>query len=242
MNIISKINPLVITLGLALLTALQLNLFFNFSGINSLIVVHVLLGALAFVIGGITLISKKGSQLHKRSGRLFYNSMVVSVALTLVVATAPNHLSPTLFHIGILSLYFLIGGKRSILFKQAGHVFTFDRLIAVTVLLVSLFIIGYSISEGGRVNPLRMVFGSIGVVFSAIDLWVFKRAGAVKKRWLLLHLSKMVGGYTAAVTAFFVAQNLLSGYFNWFVPTFIGVAYLLYWCLKQRPKKVLIGA
>ena len=238
MNILSKINPLIITLAVALFSALQLNLFFNFSGINSLIVVHVLLGAVAFLVGGITLMSKKGSELHKRSGRLFYNSMVVSVALTLVVAVAPNHISPTLFHIGILSLYFLIGGKRSISFKQAGHTFNFDRLIAVTVLLVSLFIIAYSISEEGRVNPLRMVFGSIGAVFAGVDLWLFKRPDAIKKKWLLLHLSKMIGGYIAAVTAFFVAQNLLSGYFNWFVPTFVGVAYLLYWCLKLSPLKL----
>jgi uncharacterized membrane protein len=234
MNNLRDTHLYIITLTLALVASAAISLLFNFSSINALIVVHVILGGLAFVVGGITLLSKKGSPLHKRSGKIFYFSMVVSVSLTLAIALLPNHTSPSLFHIGVLSLYFLIGGKRSIAFKQPNHRLLADRLLAYTVIAVSLLIMSFSVLEDGSFHPLRTVFGAIGVIFGVFDLIIFSQPQSFKKRWLVLHLSKMLGGYTAAVTAFFVAQDLLSGYFNWFVPTVFGLGIVIFWMNKLK--------
>ncbi len=234
MTQLSHSRLLLITSCLALFGWIILQQLFHYSQTNSLIVVHVILGSVAFLVGGITLLSKKGSALHKASGKLFYHSMLVSVSLTLVVALLPNHFSPTLFHIGILSLYFLIGGNRSIRFKQRDHQLYFDKLLAYTIVLSSLAIILYSLLWDNNLNPLRIVFGSFGIIFGAIDIALFNHPNKLKKTWLMLHLSKMLGGYTAAVTAFFVAQNLLSGYFNWFVPSVLGVSYIFFWLIKLR--------
>jgi hypothetical protein len=43
-----------------------------------------------------------------------------------------------------------------------------------------------------------------------------------------------LGGYTAAVIVFFVVQDVLSGYYNWFLPTFIALGYILYWMFKLK--------
>ncbi len=228
-----------VTFTIALIALVVLNLFFGFSVVNSMIVVHVVLGGLAFLIGTVTLLSKKGSGVHKFSGKIFYVAMVISVTLTLFVSILPNHQSPSLFQIGVLSLYFLIGGKRSLLLKQfdpkqsMGRLMI-DRLLAWTVVLVSLVVMLYSVITEASFYPLRTVFGIVGIAFGGLDLWTYSDPKNLKKKWLFLHLSKMLGGYTAAVTAFMVAQNLLTGYYNWFTPTVFGLAYILYWALKLK--------
>ncbi len=222
-------------------TVMMLGFDLNFAW--SLIYIHVALGFMAFGIGAVTLVSKKGGRLHIVTGRIFYFSMVVSVVLSLVVSLTPGHLSPTMFHIAVLSLYFLLGGKRSLKFKIKGHRFQVDKALAYAVIVTSLAVMGYSFFIEGRVHPLRTVFGCIGLVFGGIDLWMFRFPEKVSRKWLFLHLSKMLGGYTAAVTAFFVAQKILTGYFNWFMPTVFGVAFIIYWAIKLKtfslPKRIV---
>jgi uncharacterized membrane protein len=236
----SDTHLFIITTILALMASWVITELFSISSIRSLIFTHVTLGGFAFVIGGITLFSKKGSPLHKLTGKIFFISMVVSVSLTLMVSMLPNHVSPTLFHIGVLTLYFLIGGKRSIGFKNPNHRLLIDKILAYTVVSVSIVIISYSVIMDGNFHPLRTVFGSIGIVFGLLDLKLFKQPQNIKKKWLFLHLSKMLGGYTAAVTAFFVAQHILPGYFNWFAPTIIGLSYIFYWMIKLKTFKSLL--
>ncbi|TQV75241.1 DUF2306 domain-containing protein [Aliikangiella marina] len=209
----------------------------DFRVVNAMIVVHVLLGGLAFLVGSIAFISTKGKSIHKLTGRIFYIVMTTSVAFSLIVSMQPNHVSPSLFQIGVLTLYFLIGGNRSLSYKNANHCLLIDQLLAITVVLVSVIVMFYSVVLDGVFFPLRTVFGSIGIVFGVLDLVVFSRPQVAEKNWLILHLSKMVGGYTAAVTAFFVAQNLLTGYYNWFVPTVFGLSYIGYWLVKLKSKR-----
>jgi hypothetical protein len=141
-----------------------------------------------------------------------------------------------------LSLYFLFGGKRSIRFKNRDHRLAMDQALAWGVVIVSVAVMAYSFWVEGRVHPLRTVFGTIGLLFGALDLWLFRANNPtpVRRHWLLLHLSKMIGGYIAAVTAFFVAQQVLSGYFNWFTPTVIGLSVIAYWVVKlKRPSAAI---
>ncbi len=206
-----------------------------------MIYAHVGLGSLAFGIGAVTLFSKKGSPLHKLTGKIFYFSMVVSVAISWLVAVLPGHFSPTMFHIAVLTLYFLVGGKRSILFKKPQHNLRIDQVLATFVIVTSVAVMSYTFFVEGRVHPLRTVFGTIGLVFGSLDLWLFRDVANIKRKWLFLHLSKMLGGYIGAVTAFFVAQNVLSGYFNWFTPTVIGISYIIFWAVKMKTFKSVIS-
>lgn len=233
MKKINESSAFIYTTIVAFMSTIIMVTLVDLTWITSVIYTHVGLGSLAFIIGALTLFLKKGSPLHKLTGKIFYYSMTVSVVISLLVSVTPGHISPTMFHIAVLSLYFLIGGKRSILFKKAQHSVKPDQILAFIVIITSVAVMAYSILIEGRVHILRTVFGTIGMVFGGLDLWVFSDHKKIKRRWLFLHLSKMIGGYTAAVTAFFVAQNILSGYFNWFAPAFFAVSYVSYWALKQ---------
>ena len=217
-----------------LLVTTNLYVLFEYRLINAMIITHVLLGFLAFFVGTVTFFSKKGGKLHSISGRIFYISMTISVSMSLVVSVTPFYFSPSLFQIGILSLYFLIGGRRSLSFKAADHNIIFDKIIALVLVIISISVMLYSVFTSGDFYPLRVIFGTVGIGFASIDLWLFRSEKYTKRNWLALHLSKMIGGYTAAVTAFFVAQKLLGGYYDWFVPTVLSLILVLYWLVKMN--------
>lgn len=69
--------------------------------------IHAPLGGIALLNRGISLVSKKESPFHKKSGKVFFYSMLLSAFSALVVSVLPNHKSPFLFSIGIFSSYFL---------------------------------------------------------------------------------------------------------------------------------------
>ena len=51
----------------------------------------------------------------------------------------------------------------------------------------------------------------------------------------------MTGGYIAAVTAFFVVNEILPGIANWFVPGVIGGAYIAWWIKSLNRTKPATG-
>lgn len=224
---------IVLTL-LSLTVTLTLTQWLEFRTVNAFIAQHVVLGSIAFIIGGFALLSKKGGLIHRASGQLFYTLMTVSSVLTLVVSVMPYHVSYSMFQISVMTLYFLIGGKRSLSFKKPNHNLIVDKLFACIVIAVSLVVMFHSVILDGVFYPLRTVFGAVAISFATCDLLLFSKTQSIKKYWLALHLSKITAGYTTAVTGFFVAQNIIGGYYNWFTPTAITLVFITYWLIKLK--------
>ena len=197
-----------------------------------MISIHVVLGSLAFIVGGVTLLAKKGSRLHKRMGKVFFWTMAISALFTLIVSLMPYHISFSMLQISVMTLYFLVGGMRSIALKQSNPALLIDKALAYAVMSISLIILSRWVLLYGNSHPLLIVFTGVAVAFGVVDLWAFTKPMYVKKHWLILHLSKMVAEYTTAVTGFFVAQDILGGYFNWFTPTVICLIYIFFWAIK----------
>lgn len=202
--------------------------------IGILIILHALAGGAALVAGAVALASKKGSKRHKKTGKGFYYLMLSSASLAFVVAVMPNHESPFLFSIGVFSIYFLISGYRSLRYKQDEFELKFDKAVAIIIILTGLIMIAYPIILYSKLNIILAVFGAVGIIFGSRDLVLFKNVEKLQKSWLKLHLGKMIGGYIAAVTAFFVVNEILPGMYNWFVPGIIGGGYIAFWMRKLR--------
>jgi uncharacterized membrane protein len=202
-----------------------------------LIYIHAGFGGIALLTGGIALIVKKGNNIHKKSGKIFYYSMLLSALISFVVSTLPNHKSPFLFSIGLFSSYFLISGLRSLNYKKKEFNLKIDKIIAYLIMITGIVMILYPIILYSKLNIILTVFGIIGIVFGLRDLKLFKELKRLRKNWLKLHLGKMTGGYIAAVSAFFVVNQILPGIWNWFVPGIIGSGYITYWMIKLNKKK-----
>jgi hypothetical protein len=148
----------------------------------------------------------------------------------------PNHKSPFLFSLGLFSLYFIIGGYRSLKFKKKNISLTLDKIFAYFIVTLGIIMISYSIVLKNKINIVLLNFGAISILFGIVDLFLFRDIKRIHKNWLKIHLLKMTSGYIASVTAFMVNQWSL-GILGWFLPTIFGNIYITYWFIKLNKVK-----
>lgn len=202
-----------------------------------LILIHAATGGVALLGGTLALMTKKGGRIHKRSGLVFFYSMLLSAFLALTVAILPGHLSPFLFSIGLFSSYFILSGYSSLRYKKKDFGLLFDQLLAALLILTGAAMIVYAFLLDSNLNTVLIVFGSMGVFFGTRDLRSFKDRKSLRKKWLQRHIGNMTGGYIAATTAFLVVNEVLPGLANWFLPTVLGSIYIGYWINKVSGKR-----
>lgn len=196
--------------------------------------IHAPLGALALLAGAVALASKKGEKVHKKSGKLFYYSMLGSALASFVIATLPDHESPFLLAIGLFSSYFLVSGYRSLRFKESHPNLRVDKGIAIAIALIGSAMVVLPVVLLAKINIVLTVFGVTAVVFGIRDLRMFRDSDQLRMSWLKLHLGKMTGGYIAAVSAFCVVNDIFPGIWNWFIPSIFGSFFIAYWMRKQN--------
>jgi len=215
-------------------TLLNFTLVISEGVIEGIILVHAINGGIALVSGALALASKKGSSFHKKSGLVFYCSMLAAAVLALIIAVMPGHENPFLFSIGLFSSYFLITGLRSLKYRQPDYSLTVDKVLALLLILTGLFMIFYPLVLDNQFNVVLLVFGIAGIISGFRDYVRLRKGDAVRSHWLPLHLGKMTGGYIAAVTAFFVVNKVLPGVWNWFAPSVVGSVFIAYWIRRVK--------
>jgi hypothetical protein len=207
--------------------------------IQILIYIHAAFGGLALLSGFISMVVKKGKIVHKKSGLLFFYSMMLSGIIAMFVALLPNHESPFLFAVGVFSLYFILTGKRALNFKIEKPNLKIDKLISKIMIFTGILMILLPIIFTKSINIVLVVFAIIGIIFSIKDLLLFKKPEQLKKGWLKLHLGKMIGGYISASTAFVVVNQYFPSFYGWFIPGIIGSFFITYWMRKLNKKTLL---
>lgn len=204
--------------------------------IDYLISAHAGFGALALLAGFMAISVKKGGKIHRKTGIIFFYSMLVSAFIALVVSALPEHENPFLFSIGIFSSYFLISGYRSLRFKNKETPLNWDRLLAWVIIFTGFGMITFPIYFYGVIHIVLTVFGVASILFGYQDLRLFRNRERLQKSWLTAHLGKMMGGYISAVTAFVVVNELLPGIWAWFGPSIPGTVFIVYWIRKVGAK------
>lgn len=205
--------------------------------ITYIIYTHATFGGIALAAGLGAILAKKGALIHRRSGVVFYYSMLVSAVLALLISVLPKHESPFLFTIGIFSLYFVLSGYRALGFNKKVLDLRWDKFISWTMLITGLVMILYPIILYGKPSIVLGIFGAVGIIFSVRDLSLFKDPKRLRRDRLGMHVGKIMGGYISAVTAFVVVNRIIPGVYAWFVPGLVGGFYIAYWLRKLDPKK-----
>ncbi|SEC35427.1 hypothetical protein SAMN04489761_2758 [Tenacibaculum sp. MAR_2009_124] len=208
--------------------------------IQILIVIHASFGGIALIGGLISMVAKKGGVIHKKSGLVFYYSMILCGLSAMIVAVLPKHESPFLFAVGIFSLYFVLTGNRALNFKRKKTDLIIDKFISIIMIITGVLMIILPVLLTDSLNIILTVFAIVGIMFSVRDLILFKNPERLKKGWLKLHLGKMIGGYISATTAFVVVNNFFPSFYGWFVPGIIGSFIIAYWMRKLNKTKTVI--
>ena len=195
--------------------------------------IHILSGFTALVFGFLAIVSQKGRKVHQKAGLTFFFGMImVCVSAILISLMKDNRF---LLHIGIFSFYLVYSGYRSIKNKSL------NPSIMDWVLLLTTFANCLAMVLSGQL--VLIVFGVLGTSLAAQDAKLFydiiKQKEILKNKWLLRHISMMLGGYIATFTAFLVVNISLESlpWLPWLLPTIVGTPLIAYWTKKYQPKK-----
>ena len=208
--------------------------------IQILIFIHAAFGGIALLAGLVSIIAKKGKNIHRKSGLIFFYSMMLSGIIAMIVAALPNHESPFLFAVGIFSLYFVLTGNRALNFKRKNPDLKIDKLISIIMITTGVLMILLPIILTKSINIVLVVYAIVGIIFSVSDLILFRNPERLRKGWLKLHLGKMLGGYISATTAFVVVNEFFPSFYGWFIPGIVGGFVIAYWMRKMNKKTVAI--
>jgi hypothetical protein len=178
------------------------------------IALHVIAGFLSLVSGMVAMsYGKKGGKVHNVSGIIFYWSMVVIFVTTLLFFVLNPMLLKYQFFltIGIVSFYPTWSGKRMLKMKKGLEPTWYDITAAFLVGISGLIMLVYGnvllfkLSIDSPLVYLFFVFGIVSILNSFGDLrFYLKFKEELKMHWFFAHGGKMIGAYSAALTAFCV--------------------------------------
>ncbi len=213
--------------------------------IKILIYIHAFFGGLGLITGMISILVKKGDVNHKKAGKVFSYSMIISALISLFVARMPNHENLFLFLIGIFTIYMVLSGNRALTLKSKTklNADNIDKLISGAMLLSSIVmtVIGIiGIIKKIDNSILYIFFGGFGILMTIKDFQTFKTFTTNKNAWIKSHIGRMVGALIASVTAFMVAGLHIGTTLVWVMPTILGTGYIIYWNRKFKITKIAV--
>ena len=205
-----------------------------------LLFLHIAAGSLSLLTGGLNMILPKGGKRHQKIGRLFVTGMMLTGGSALFMTQIkPN---PFLFIIGIFTIY-LVGTADRYIKSSKNKPLLIDWVYTLGMFVFgSIFIIWgiITVAKADAMGAVMLVFGSIGLYSVYQDFNHYKREVAQRNYRLFTHIGRMVGGFTATVTAVLVvnAQYIplaVPAYAYWLAPTLLFTPFSMYW-IKQRKK------
>ena len=204
-----------------------------------------LVGGLSLLSGAVAIASKKGGDLHRKSGKIYFWAMTLVFITGIIVAG--YRFNRFLFLIAFLSYYSVFAGVRVLKLKQlhkeqkAKGIDWFAGLANAIANLVFIGLGVYYMIVRGAASPgalLSIGFGVGGLMISYVNLkqFIFKPDKAY--HWYLTHIGNMMGGYIATLTAFLstivTRFDLMNPFLAFALPSLIGVPLIVYWNKKTE--------
>jgi hypothetical protein len=198
-----------------------------------LLVIHVLAGTVALLCSAIAVSSQKGKKLHVLSGRTYFWCMV-GIFLTAIPMSIINS-NIFLFLIAIFSFYLAFAGMRFA--KNRKGIATTIDWIAVSLMILSglgmwVLALIYFINDNSQYITL-LVFGFIALALGYGDYISHKNKAAIGKERIAKHLTNMMAGTIAVITAVLVVNvNIEPIWIWWLLPTAVITPIIFYWNKK----------
>lgn len=214
-------------------------------GANFILYMHIIGGGLGLLSGLVASLSKKGSLIHRNSGKIFLVSMLVCYGIGAAVAPFLNEGQRVNFVAAILALYLLVSGVQAVKLRSyTASKFNLVGLLLSTSIAVLGFVFMYmgSQSESGTVDGsppdaflLFVIAGSLSAIGEARIL-IIKKLSAQGR--LYRHLWRMCFSFFIASGSLFSGQ--IQMFPDWFANSFLPILcslfpllVLWYWTIKM---------
>jgi len=183
------------------------------------LILHITCGLAASLVGLAPIFTRKGSRVHRLSGRLFASLMATLLAAAWLMTAL--HFSSYFLALSATATLALFSGLR-VLRRKRPDLRRADRARpldwAVTLGIVAVGVFTLMLVVTGRTGDKAAVSSALAygaLVYGGYDLWRFARPTDwpfSPDLWNYEHLAKMLGAYGAVLAAF-------SGNFLTFIPT-----------------------
>ena len=195
-----------------------------------LLAVHIIGGSIALLSAAIPLATKKGGSQHKFFGKLYVGGMLGVFLSALPLAVLK--INVFLFLIGIFSFYLVFSGFRFAR-NRTGRPKICDW-IAVSLMLLSaigMWVASYSFYSAENDQWVTLfIFGAIATILGTTDSVTWAKREATGKKRITRHLTNMMAGTIATVTAVLVVNVATDPvWIAWIAPTVVISPFIFYW-------------
>ena len=201
--------------------------------IEILLPIHITSGSIALFSAALAISTEKGKKIHVLSGKSYFWGMVL-IFLTAIPMSIINS-NVFLFLVAIFSFYLAFSGMRFA--RNRSGVPTRVDLIAVNFMFLSgagmwILAIIFFVNNDSQFITL-IVFGLLALSLGYGDFRTFKNETAKGKERIAKHLTNMMGGTIAIVTAVLVVNPPTDPEWVWWIlPTFLITPLIFRWNKK----------
>lgn len=196
------------------------------------IIVHVISGTIALIVGFVILLKKKGTPLHRKLGCLFMYCMII-VVTTGAFGVIIFKRNLFLLLITILAGYNTYSGFR-ILKEKTNRFYVKDLLAMLAALIIAVIFIYYLKLIGFYWNPV-VIYSGVGYLLLVVSYDIFRYFIPLSRYgnlWRYEHSSKMISAMGALLSAF--VGTLLPDYkpYSQILPSLLMTLLMIFFNIK----------
>ena len=198
-----------------------------------LLPIHIIAGTIALFCAAMSVLSEKGKKVHVLSGRAYFWGMATIFLTAIPMSIISSNIF--LFLIAIFSFYLAFAGMRFA--RNRKGVATILDWIAICLLIFSgigMWVLAaiYFLNSNTQYIVL-LVFGFLSITLGYADFRSYKNNSATGKERISRHLTNMMGGTIAVITAVLVVNPPFEPEWVWWVlPTVVITPIISYWNKK----------
>ena len=198
--------------------------------VQILLPIHVLAGTIALVSAVLAMLSDKGKRLHVLSGRAYFGGMTAIFLTAIPMSIIGSNIF--LFLIAIFSFYLAFAGMRFAR-NRVGIAATLDWIAVSSVILSGLgmwILAAIYFFNSDTQYIVLLVFGFLAITLGYADLRGYKNNSIKGKERISRHLTSMMGGTIAVITAVLVVNPPFEPEWIWWVlPTALITPIIFSW-------------
>ena len=198
-----------------------------------LLTIHIVAGTISLFAAAFSLLSEKGKRVHILSGRAYFWGMAIIFLTAIPMSIISSNIF--LFLIAIFAFYLAFAGMRFAR-NRKGIATTLDWIaVSLTILsgLGMLILSAIFFSNDDSQYIVLLVFGFLAITLGYADFKSYKNNTATGKERISRHLSNMMGGTIAVITAVVVVNPPFEPEWVWWVlPTALITPVIFWWNKK----------
>lgn len=200
------------------------------SSMRFLLVAHVSAGVVALLSATLAIFSGKGKRFHLNAGTIYFWSMVGVFLTAIPMSMLTGNIF--LFLIAVFSFYLAFAGRR-FANNRSGIAESIDW-IAVSLMLfsgVGMWVLAaWFFAQDNFLYIALIVFGLLALSLGHADLKAYRSRTVKGKERIARHLTNMLGGTIAVVTAVLVVNVQMEPvWVPWVLPTAVMTPVIVWW-------------